>query len=243
MLRKKLKKFSRILNRDMEICVFGHYGFALMLFPANSDSCTEGEENGVIDALAKYIKKGKMRVFSISTLNSQSWFNNSISNEAKSKSHLEFNNYLADELIPQIFKESDGPTPVITCGAGVGAYHAANTYFRRPDLFYGSIALSGTFNIEHYTNGYFDSNCYFNSPIHYLPNLNDPYWLSFLQSKHHVYLFSGSGAFEYPLNTELLSQILKSKKIPHYTEIWGQEFNHSYDTWKEMLKHIFDTKL
>jgi len=234
---------SDALGQKMDIAVYGHFGFALLLFPSISDSPFENEDAGMIDALEEQIEKGKMRIFSIGSVNFQSWLNDEIKPEKRSERHLQYNNFLLSEAVPFIFTKADGPTPIITTGAAIGAYHAANTYFRRPDLFYGTIAMSGTYNIEHFTKGYFDSNCYFNSPVHYLPNMTDPYWLSFLQSKHHVYLLSGSGQNEYPDNSRHLSSILSEKGINHSLDIWGDDCDHSYVTWTKMLKHMMETKL
>ena len=51
-------------------------------------------------------------------------------------------------------------------------------------------------SLDNVPKDFFDDNCYFNSPVHYLPNLSDEYWLSFLRSKHHVYLMTGTGENE-----------------------------------------------
>jgi len=227
----------------MEIAVYGHYGVVVLFFPAISDHFLENEELGLLEALMPAINKGKCKVYCVSGINQESLLNSEKSPDEKSLRLLQYNNYVIEELLPFIFSENGGPIPVLTCGVKHGAFYSANTYFRRPDLFYGTIALSGTFNIQDYTQDFFDDNSYFNSPVHFLPNLNDSYWLSFLTSKHHVYLLSGSGEGERPENSVYLSEILKMKGIPHFLEIWNSEWEHSPETWKAMLKFIFDNKL
>jgi len=173
-----IKEIHRIksasLGQTMDIAVYGHYGFSLLLFPTITDDPFENENAGMINALEEHVIKGKLRIFSVGSVNFQSWLNYDIPSNERSERHLQYNNFLLNEAVPFIFTKAEGPSPIITAGAAIGAYHAANTYFRRPDLFYGTIAMSGTFNIEHFTQGYFDSNCYFNSPVHYLPNMTDP---------------------------------------------------------------------
>ncbi|MGA2297809.1 MAG: esterase [FCB group bacterium] len=237
------KQWSSHLSKDMEIAVYGHYGFVVLMFPTDGDDCLEAEKLGLVEALLPALDKGKCRIFSISSVNQESWLSPDLHPEDKSYRHFLYNNYVVEELLPFIFSECGGPLPVITCGAKLGAYHAANTYFRRPDLFYGTIAMSGTFNIEHFTQGFYDDNCYFNSPVHYLPNLNDSYWLSFLASKHHVYLLSGSGKDEHPENTTHLGDILSYKGIPHFVDIWGSEWSGGPATWQAMLKFLIEHKL
>lgn len=241
------KSYKRIksenLDKDMNIAIYGHYGFGLLLFPAYTDSFLENENNGMLNSMKACIEKGKCRVFSIDGIFLESWLSNGKTPQEKSQRHLEYNNFITDEAIPFIFNECGGPVPIITAGASTGGFIAANTYFRRPDIFYGTIALSGTFNIDHYAKGYFDDNCYFNSPVHYLPNLTEDYWLTFLESRHHVYLLSGSGEGENPENTVHLHNILKNKNIRHFIDIWGKEWGHNWDTWKQMLGQIINDKL
>ena len=193
--------WSNHLKKEMEIASYGHYGLAILLFPSLTDNYLENETNGLIDAFLPFVKKGKCKVFSIGGVMQESWLNPSISSEDKSNLHFDYNNFIVEEILPFIFNECNGPIPTLTCGAANGAYYAANNYFRRPDLFHGTIAMSGTYNIQHYSDGFYNDNCYFNSPVHYLPNLTDNYWLSFLMSKHHVYLMSGQNEGEFPENS------------------------------------------
>jgi esterase/lipase superfamily enzyme len=240
-MQKEIHSFrSNHLSKNVEIAVYGRYGFAILLFPTFSDDHLENEKFELIESIAGGINKGKFKVFSVPGINFESWLNNDISPKEKSDRHYQYNNFIIEEVVPFIFGECGGPVPIISAGASMGAYHAANTYFRRPDILYGVIAMSGTYNIEHYTKGYFDDNCYFNSPIHYLPNLTDSYWLSFLVNKKHCYILSGSGENEFPDNSNNLANILNSKGIPHQLCIWGTEYDHNWKTWNAMLPHILD---
>lgn len=240
---KKHSWESEILGKKMPVISYGHYGLPFLMFPSETDSCEEYEENGMIEALKPFIDNGKLKLFAISGINRDSWLNDNISPEEKSKIHLAYNSYLIEELIPKVFAQCGSPVPIITYGAGYGGYHAANTYFRRPDLIFGTIALSAFFDIGALAKGYFDDNCYFNSPVHYLPNLHDEYWLSFLHTKKHVFLMSGSGENEHPNNVRHFCEILKMKDIPHYSEIWGPEWSSNWETRKEMTLKIIKYKL
>jgi esterase/lipase superfamily enzyme len=233
---------SSNLEKEIQLAIYGHYGYALVLFPALSDGYMEYENKGLIEAITPIIKKGKFKVFSVSGFLQDSWLHESKTDEEKSNIHLLYNNFIEEELIPFIFNNCGGPIPIFTCGVSHGAYIASNAYFRRPDIFFGTIAMSGYFNILELSGNFFDSNCYFNSPVHYLPNLTEPYWLSFLTGKHHVYLISGRGENEYPDKTIHLGQILTNMGIQHQVDIWGEEFGHNWESWNKMLPHFLETK-
>ncbi|MFP4367967.1 MAG: esterase [Candidatus Kapaibacterium sp.] len=234
---------SKNLGYNAEINVYGHFGVSFLLFPFESDDCYESEVNGLIDALSSELEHGKCKIYCLRGINYESWFNPDISNEEKSKKHHNYNNYIVDEVVPFVFNNCGSPVPIITCGAKHGAFHAANTYFRRPDIFLGMLAVSGIYDIRAYTGDYFDDNCYFNSPVDYLPNLNENYWLSFLRNRHHVYLVSGSGENEHPEHAVALSEILTAKDIPHVTDIWGPDFGHNSNTWITVIKHYIRKKI
>ena len=234
---------SNQLNRDMSVSVYGHYGLSVLYFPAETDSSNEPLESGLISKLEHLIKIGKCKIFCISGIDREIWFGGTAEPKEKSHLHFKYNQFIEDDVIPYIYNQCGGPLPIITAGAAKGAYHAANTYFRRPDIFLGTIALSGFYDLSAYTGEYFDDNCYFNSPTHYLPNLNDNYWLSFLHSRRHIYLASGSGDGENPDATKRLSEILDTKGIRHYLEIRGNESCHNYESWNEMFKFFMEKRL
>lgn len=243
MITESHKIYSTNLEEEVEIILHGHFGFNILLFPTYTDSAQENTEQGLIDSVSQYLKKGKCRIFSVTGGMLKSWLNQDIQPIDRSKMMFKYNNFIIDELVPLIFQVSGGPSPIVLAGANLGAFMAANTFLRRPDIFYGVVAMSGTYNIKHYSLDYFDDNCYYNSPVHYLPNLNESYWLSYLKTKRHFYIMSGSASDEFPDNSTGLSAILKEKGIPHNLDIWGNEYGHNFETWKAMLNNILETKL
>ena len=68
--------FSNALNKEMPIEIYGHFGFALLLIPTASADYLEYERFGLIDELGGLINGGKIKVFSINSINQESWMNN-----------------------------------------------------------------------------------------------------------------------------------------------------------------------
>ncbi len=97
----------------------------------------------------------------------------------------------------------------ISTGCSMGAYHAANFFFRHPDQFDGVIALSGLYQLGMFVGDYMDDNVYFNSPIAYLSNLNDQWYIDrYRQSQ--IIICCGQGAWEEPM----LGRYIGSEKYP-----------------------------
>jgi esterase/lipase superfamily enzyme len=233
---------SPALNKQMEIAVYGYHGPALLMLPTAAADYLEYERFQMIDALSPIINSGKFKVFSINSINSESWLNRNMHPRHKSIRHQQFNDYVYNEVVPFIHNHAKGLTPIITTGASLGALHAANLFFRRPDIFAGTIAMSGVYDLSSYTDGYFDEDCYFNSPEHYLRNLNDDYFLPRLQNNHHIHILTGSGAYEAPNASRRFSALLSSKGIPHELDVWGYDMPHDWTTWRDMLPYYLQTR-
>ena len=235
---------SKDLSKDVNVSVYGHFGIALLVFPTKGTSHLQPEKDGLIDVLTPVLKKGKCKLYVADTICDELWWGSDLTDpHTRSKRHYEYNEFLLNDLIPYIFDDCGSLIPMITAGVGVGAYHAANTYFRRPDIFAGTLAISGNYNLQDSTGGYFDENCYFNSPVHYLPNLNDSYWLTHLMSRKHVYLMSGSGNGESPDSTTLLGNILNAKNISNHTEIKDTSYTADNESWHKIFLEVVEGRL
>jgi esterase/lipase superfamily enzyme len=234
--------WSPRLHKDMEVAVYGHYGFALLMLPTAAADYLEYERFYLIEAIRPYIDSGKVKVFSINSINSESWLNRNMHPRDKSIRHVQFNEYVFEEVIPFITSHCKSQVPIITSGASFGALHGANLFFKRPDLITGTIAMSGVYRLGAYTDGYWDEDCYFNSPQDYLYNLNDDYFLPMLRSKKHIHILSGQGDYESPDASRRFSAVLTEKGIPHDLDIWGYDMPHDWDTWRKMLPYVIGAK-
>lgn len=242
-MEKKIHKwFSTNLQKEMEVAVYGHYGFALLLIPTAAADYLEYERFLLIDSIQKYIDEGKVKVFSINSINSESWLNNKMLPRHKAIRHQQFNDYVFHEVIPFIKTQTSSETPIITCGASLGALHAANLFFKRPDLIDGIIAMSGDYNLSTYTKGYYDEDVYFNSPLQYMANLDDKHFLPKIREKKHIHIITGSGNYENPDASRRLSKILEDKEIPHELDVWGEDMPHDWPTWRAMLPHYLESR-
>ncbi len=233
---------SPSLNREMPVAVYGNYGFALLLIPTAAADYLEYERFQLIDSLQPFIDGGKVKVFSINSINNESWMNNNMEPRHKMIRHLQFNDYVYNEVIPFIKNNTSWDTPVITCGASFGALHSANLFFKRPDLINGCIAMSGVYELTEYTKGYYDEDVYFNSPMHFIPNLHDHAILEQIRNSSHIHLLTGSGDYEDPDSSRRFAGILYGKGIFYELDIWGPEWKHDWETWRRMLPHYLGTR-
>jgi esterase/lipase superfamily enzyme len=226
----------------MPIAVYGDYGFALLLIPTAAADYLEYERFQLMDSIRPFIDAGRVKVFSIDSINTESWMNNHMTGHDKINRHKQWNEYVFNEVIPFIRNNTSQETPIVTCGASFGALHSANLFFKRPDLINGCIPMSGVYELTEYTKGHYDDDVYFNSPMHYLPNLSDHTILEQIRGNGHIHLLSGSGSHEDPESARRLAGILYGKGIWYELDIWGPEWGHDWPTWRAMLPHYLGTR-
>jgi esterase/lipase superfamily enzyme len=233
---------SPSLNREMPVAIYGSYGFALLLVPTAAADYLEYERFQLMDAIQPFINAGRLKIFSINSINNESWMNNSMDPWDKMIRHKAFNDYVFNEVVPFIRNNTSWETPIITCGASFGALHSMNLFLKRPDLINGVLAMSGVYDLTEYTKSYFNDDVYFNSPQHYIPNLTDHQILKQIRASSHIHILTGSGSFEDPNASKGFARLLYDKGITYELDVWGQEWPHDWNTWRAMLPHYLGTR-
>ncbi len=242
MKRELTSWYSPSLNKEMPMAVYGGYGFALLMIPTAAADYLEYERFQLIDHITPFIDSGKVKVFSIDSINNESWMKNDMEPRHKMIRHLQWNEYVFNEVVPFIRTNTSSETPIITCGASFGALHSMNLFLKRPDIINGVIAMSGVYDLTEYTKGYFDDDVYFNSPMHYIPNLTDNNILEDIRKSKHIHIVTGSGDYEDPSSSGRFARILYDKGIWYELDVWGEDWPHDWNTWRAMLPHYLETK-
>lgn len=232
---------SPTLGQHMPIVSYGHWGHPLLLFPTAAADFLENERFGLIGAVEPAVRDGRMRVFSINSINNQAWMDRGLPVPEQARRQMLYAQYLEQEVVPYIRNVCQShDLRIATAGASFGAFHAANTLFRRPDLFDGVIAMSGFYDLgPDYLHGYSDDNAYFNNPAWYLPNL-EGHPLYLLRTASQIHILTGQGAYEAPHASRQLSDILNQKGIPHFLDVWGHDVAHDWPWWLKMLPYSID---
>src|SRR5215210_2554801 len=232
--------YSHRLGREMPLVAYGHAGYSLLMFPTAAADYLEYERFHLVDAIRYLIEAGRVRVYSINSVNRYSLLNDEASPAWKAELLSRYDAYITEDVLPLIRNDTGdaGARPLVT-GASLGAFLSANTYFRHPDLFRGIIAMSGSYDVRSYLKGYHDENVYFNNPMSYLPNLNDDYHLPILRRADCIYILTGQGRWEAPERSRQLSDVLHAKGIPHVLDMWGHDVDHDWPWWRKMLDHYF----
>src|ERR1700752_1002023 len=238
MERRTTTWYSPNLNMEMPLVSYGHAGPPLLMFPTAAADYLEYERFYLVDSIKQFLDSGKLRAYSINSVNRYSLLNEQMPPHLKAELLTRYDRYIVDEVLPLIRNEcGDGESRPISTGASLGAFLSANTYFKHPDLLRGVIAMSGSYDVRSYLKNYYDDNVYFNNPVDYLSNRNDDRYLPLLQKADSIVIMTGQGNYEAPERSRALSDILHSKGIPHVLDVWGPGVDHDWPWWRKMLPY------
>jgi esterase/lipase superfamily enzyme len=233
------KWWSPALDQDMELKTYGQAGKPILVFPAFGGRFYEYEDFQMIAAIQGSIDAGRVKVFTVDSLDSQSWGNYAVHPADRGRRHADYIRYITQEVVPFICQQVPDPSlKILTTGVSMGGFHAANFFFRFPDTFDALIALSGVFHLRLFVGDYMDDEVYFNSPLAYLPSLEDEWYLERYR-KSSITVCCGQGAWEDLMLAEAreLQAVLEAKGVPAWIDLWGQDVNHDWPWWCRMMPY------
>ena len=229
---------ARPADADRELR--GSAGRALLLFPTAAADFLENERFDLVKSVEPFLAQGGPSL--LDRLDQLQGLDGPVAAGAEqARRQALYAQYVENEVVPYIRSECRTPTLRIgTAGASFGAFHAANTIFRRPDLFDTLIAMSGFYDLApDYLRGYSDDDCYYNNPVWYLPRLTGKY-LDLLRDACSINVVTGQGAYETP--DALVPPVGDPEPhgIPHTLDLWGHDVNHDWPWWRKMLPHYLE---
>lgn len=233
MRREWHKWFSPHLGRDMELLVFGHAGQPVLVFPTSCGRFYEFEDRGMVNAIASKIDQGELQLFCVDSVDAESWYNRGVGPRWRIARHMQYEDYLMQEVVPLV-RAMGSTERLAAVGTSFGGYHAANIALRHPDLFRGFLTMGAAFDNSIFLGGYYDPDCYFHIPTHYLPNMNDAWYLDRYRANTYV-LATG----EHDIcrgQTEHMAHLMRSKSIPVRLDVWGYGSHHDWPDWLQMVR-------
>jgi esterase/lipase superfamily enzyme len=224
--------YSRSLERDMQLLVFGHGGARLLVFPTSQGRFYEWEDRGMVEAFRYELERGWYQFVCVDSVDAESWYAYWKHPADRARRHDQYDRYLLHEVLP--FSWHINQTPfLMTSGASFGAYHAVNFALRHPHVIGRTIGLSGMYDIHRFADGYYDDVVYLHNPVDYVANEHDPGRLHALR-RMDIILATGH---DDPLRWQhdRMSHILWSKGIWHANRIWDG-WSHDWPYWQRMLR-------
>ena len=238
------KQYSASLGRDMECKLYGHAGRPVLFIPCQDGRFFDFENFHMTDTWAPFIENGQCMVFSIDTIDRETWSDAQGDPAWRIRRYEAWIRYIVDELAPFIRQTAnerngwDGFPGIIAFGCSLGATHAANLFFRFPDIFDGLLALSGIYTARYGFGDYMDEVVYRNSPVDYLAGMPEDHPYIQQYNRNRGIICVGQGAWELPETTRQLADIFQHKGIHVWVDLWGYDCAHDWDWWYKQVSYF-----
>lgn len=238
MEREYVKWFSKQLQRQMEMLVFGSGGTPVIFFPTRTARFFDYENWRIIDAIKEKIEAKNLQVYCVDSIDIESFYS-ILPPAEKIKRHICYETYILKEVLPFI-KKRNNSKDMIAAGCSLGAYHAVNVAFRHPHCFTKVLGMSGRYNLTlsspkfpDLLEGFVDDNVYYNMPSMFIPKLNDEKIIKQLQKLQMTFVIGKEDPF-LENNIELV-EALQRVKIEPEIYFWDEEA-HRPRYWRQMVK-------
>ena len=236
------KHYSTQLGCDMEFKAYGHAGKPVMFIPTEGGRFYDFEDFRMLDHWTQWIEEGRCTVYAIDSIDGETYLSQQEA-PGRIRRHEQWYNYIIYELVPYIrmlsLERNGYDQGIMTFGCSMGAMHAANLFFRRPDLFNGVFAISGLYDSQWAFGDYMDDLLYQNCPVNYLANMPSDHHYIDMYNHRKMVIVVGQGAWEDDLkaSTGRLQEVLRNKGIHAQVDFWGHDVNHDWPWWFKMVEY------
>ena len=240
MVKEHISWYSERLQRDMSIRIYGDKGTPVLVFPTQDAMSDNFENFGMIDTLSGYLNEGRIQLFCVDTVDTETWSNVWGDKVWRANRQEAYYNYIVAEVLPFIAdRNGTGKLPIVT-GCSLGGLHAAILFLRRPELFAGILSLSGVYDAKFFFDGWLNETLYENSPMDFLAQMppDHPYIRQYNEKP--IIFCVGQGAWEDEgrRTTAIMGDIFHAKGIHGWTDFWGYDVNHDWCWWQKQILYF-----
>jgi len=236
------KEYSPSLGRDMEFKIFGLKGKPVLVFPSFAGRFFQYEDFGMLEAWKPYLDDKRVQLFCVDSIDGET-FGGQGDVHARIERQEAYFRYIRNEFIPKLFDYSNFingvPQKIFATGCSMGAYHAANLFFRCPDVVDTLVGLSGVYHPRLFFGETDDPLVSLNAPLEFLTaDHDDAYWHDIYRAR--LVFCAGQGAYDEKMldDTLALKNLLDVRKIPAFVDIWGRDVTHDWPWWKKQMAYF-----
>ncbi|TDB67020.1 esterase family protein [Arundinibacter roseus] len=227
MQENHISYYSHALGRSIDLLVYGHWGYPILLFPTTLGRHYQAKDMGLIDSVRGLVDAGKVKIYCVDSIDADSWYGRHLPSHIKVANHALYDSFLQHELVPFI-QQQCSVDKIGVAGCSFGGYHAFNFAFRHPELVAYLISMSGAFDIRSFLHGHYDEQVYFNNPVDFVAQ--EQGW-----RYGHMKIILGTSEWDICLaDNQRMSEILHQKGIGHWLDVRGWE-KHDWPLWNAMF--------
>ena len=214
-------------------------GKPFVVFPAQGGRFYEYEDFGMVEACRPSIDAGRITLVTVDSVDNQSWCNWNLHPADRGRRHNDYDRYVIDEVIPFI-RSRGWAGEMGTTGCSMGGYHAANFFFRHPDVFDTMICLSGLLAAAHVRR----RRCRRHGLLQHAPLLPARSLRPLVHrplSPQPDHRLRGPGpvgrrhAGRCPRRSK---RSWRAKDVPAWIDVWGHDVSHDWPWWRRQMPYF-----
>lgn len=212
---------------EIEMLTYGHSGIPVVIFPTTLGSYFEAKDFYLVDSVKWFVENGLVQLYCPDGVNKHSWYNKKIHPRDRVRNHIYYDDFIRYELVENI-RHNHPSQKVMFAGCSFGGYTATNLAFKFPEVCSHLISMSGSFDIKSFLDGYYDDNVYFNNPVDYISDLNNPeLW--------HTNIILGTSEWDICKGDNFkMAELLGNKGVGHWLDVIP-ESKHDWPLWRHMF--------
>ena len=115
MKKEYIEHYSKCLNKQMHLCIYGHAGVTVLGFPTQDSNCHNYEDFGIIYHLSDFIEQGRIQIVTVDSVDKESWSCENGILSWRSARQEQYHNYIIEEVYPILMqKNTSNMLPIVT---------------------------------------------------------------------------------------------------------------------------------
>ena len=98
MKKEYIEHYSKCLNKQMHLCIYGHAGVTVLGFPTQDSNCHNYEDFGIIYHLSDFIEQGRIQIVTVDSVDKESWSCENGILSWRSARQEQYHNYIIEEV-------------------------------------------------------------------------------------------------------------------------------------------------
>lgn len=228
--------YSYNLSKEIGFSVYGTKGKPIIVFQNLEDYNLSYKDYMINKDIESLVKAEKILIFMLESVDNESYLNKNSTQHQMNKRNEEYERYILHEFIPYIKSEYGVFGQFMLLGKKIGGYHAINFHLKHPDVFDISLAISPILNLRHLFKEEFNDNLsYFNSPIDYIWNNNDTWFVDKFRKETFIFSTEDDKANKESIeDMRIMQEAFKKKDIDAIFDYWKKG-----DKWVDDGQKIF----
>ena len=193
----------------------------------------------MIDAIGDLIEGGRVKVYSVDSYDSGSWYREGLSLEERAQQHGRYEDWIVNQVVPFIRADSGATSRSPSRASASAPTTLPTSRSGTPSSSPSRSATAGVYDVSVVAGGERGDAVYFNNPADYVSHLAATTGLAARPGQPASDLRPGllggldGGAGEH----RRFAAQLGEKGIRHELDVWGHDVPHDWPAWRAQIAH------